>query len=69
VKYTGIKYYRLLAAIADCDFLLAQDNSVGAYYRALQVGLRPIITDIPTIDEAKQAVIDGSISNHRGKIP
>jgi len=67
-KYPSGKYYHLLAAIADCNLLLAQGMRSGAYYQALQVGIRPIITDISMIDDALLAVMDGSIIDHKGKL-
>jgi predicted Fe-Mo cluster-binding NifX family protein len=36
----------------------------GAYMGLEQMGVRPILTEIKTIDEAVQAVIDESIEDH-----
>ena len=36
----------------------------GAYNGLQQMGIQPIITDIPEIEKAVQAVIDESIEDH-----
>jgi predicted Fe-Mo cluster-binding NifX family protein len=58
------RHVRMAAAIADCQVLLARGMGAGAYQSMEQAGIRPIITDIPTIDGAVQAYLDGSIMDH-----
>ncbi len=58
------RHARMAAAIADCDVLLARGMGAGAYASMEQAGIRPVLTDIPTIDEAVQAVISGEIEDH-----
>jgi predicted Fe-Mo cluster-binding NifX family protein len=61
-------FYHLLASIADCDLFLAQRMSSRAYYQVLQVGIRPIVTDLSKIEDALQAVMDGNIIDHKDRL-
>jgi predicted Fe-Mo cluster-binding NifX family protein len=58
----------MFAAILDCELVLARGMGFGAYQGAEQSGLRPIITDIAEVDAAIQAVIDGTIVDHKEKL-
>jgi predicted Fe-Mo cluster-binding NifX family protein len=40
----------------------------GAYQSMEQAGVRPIITDIPTIDAAVQAYLSGEILDHTERL-
>lgn len=62
------RHARMAAAIQDCDLLLARGMGAGAYSSLAQAGIRPIVTDIPTIDEAVQAVLRGDIVDHPEKL-
>ena len=62
------RHGRMAAAIADCDVLLARGMGAGAYESMRQAGIRPIVTEIPTIDQAVQAVISGQITDHVEKL-
>ncbi|RMF40813.1 MAG: dinitrogenase iron-molybdenum cofactor biosynthesis protein [Anaerolineae bacterium] len=57
------RHARMAAAIADCDVLLVRGMGAGAYQSMQQAGIRPIVTDIPKIDDAVQAVLDGTIKD------
>jgi predicted Fe-Mo cluster-binding NifX family protein len=50
--------------ITDCQIVLARGMGQGAYMGLEQMGVRPILTEIKMIDEAVQAVVDGSIEDH-----
>ena len=54
----------MFATINDCQILLARGMGQGAYNGLQQMGIQPIITDIPEIEKAVQAVIDESIEDH-----
>jgi predicted Fe-Mo cluster-binding NifX family protein len=54
----------MAAAIADCQVLLARGMGAGAYESMRQSGIRPIITDIASIDEAVQAYLAGRLVDH-----
>jgi predicted Fe-Mo cluster-binding NifX family protein len=58
------RHGRMAAAIADCQVLIARGMGAGAYESMRQAGIRPIITDIPTIDEAVRAFIEGRLTDH-----
>ena len=62
------RHARMAAAIADCDMLLVRGMGAGAYQSMEQAGIRPIVTDIPIIDEAVQAYLEGRLINHREKL-
>ena len=55
------RHARMAASIADCEVLLCRGMGAGAYESMQQAGIRPIVTDIPDIDKAVQAYLDGRI--------
>jgi predicted Fe-Mo cluster-binding NifX family protein len=55
------RHGRMVEAIRDCDVLLAGGMGAGAYQSLRQAGIRPIVTDVRSIDEAVQQVVDGTI--------
>ena len=50
--------------IKDCDILLTRGMGRGSYLDLQQLGIRPIVTDIPDIDTAIQAILDDTIIDH-----
>lgn len=58
------RHARMAAAITDCEALLCRGMGGGAYASMQQAKIRPIVTDIASIDEAVQAYIAGSIVDH-----
>ena len=62
------RHSRMAAAIADCDVLLARGMGAGAYASMQQAGIRPVVTDIPTIDAAVSAYLAGSLTDHVEKL-
>lgn len=62
------RHARMAAAIKDCEILLARGMGAGAYSSLAQAGIRPILTDIPSIDEAVQAVLRGDIVDHTERL-
>jgi predicted Fe-Mo cluster-binding NifX family protein len=62
-NHAGEKHRLMFKAIPDCDIVLARGMGQGAYQGLQQKGIRPILTDIPDIDTAVQAVVDGSIED------
>lgn len=67
-KHSEEKHQRMFAAITDCQVLLARGMGHGAYLGLQQAGIRPIVTDIPEIEIAVQAVIEGSIQDHSERL-
>jgi predicted Fe-Mo cluster-binding NifX family protein len=58
----------MLEPIRGCDVLLTRGMGRGAHIALTRAGIRPILTDIAAIDEAVQAVIDGTIIDHPEKL-
>lgn len=62
------KHISMAEAIKDCNILLARGMGYGAYQSMMQLNIKPVVTDIKNIDEAVQAVINGSIIDHTEKL-
>ncbi len=55
------RHLQMAEAIADCEALLCRGMGMGAYESMKTRGIRPIVTDIASIDEAVMAYIEGRI--------
>ncbi|MFH1524766.1 MAG: NifB/NifX family molybdenum-iron cluster-binding protein [Chloroflexota bacterium] len=55
------KHLQMAEAIADCEALLCRGMGMGAYESMKTRGIRPVVTDIVTVDEAVMAYATGSI--------
>jgi predicted Fe-Mo cluster-binding NifX family protein len=55
------KHLQMAEAITDCEALLCRGMGMGAYESMKTRGIRPIVTDIASIDEAVMAYIEGKI--------
>ncbi len=62
------RHAQMAATIADCQVLLTRGMGMGAHQSLAQAGIRPIITDIATIDEAVQAYLAGNIEDHTERL-
>lgn len=62
------KHAQMVAAIADCQALIAGGMGWGAYEWVKQFGVVPIITDIAGIDQAVQAYLAGTIVDHTERL-
>ncbi|MGC8838873.1 MAG: NifB/NifX family molybdenum-iron cluster-binding protein [Anaerolineae bacterium] len=62
------RHARMAAAIADCDVLLARGMGAGAYQSMQQAGIRPIVTDIPAIDDAVRAFLESRLVDHTERL-
>jgi predicted Fe-Mo cluster-binding NifX family protein len=51
----------MLAAIADCQVVLAGGMGQGMYGNLQQVGIRPILTEVEDIQDAILAFIQGRL--------
>lgn len=67
-RHSSEKHQRMFASINDCQVLLARGMGQGVYNGLQQMGIRPILTDIPEIEKAVAAVIDGSIVDHQERL-
>jgi predicted Fe-Mo cluster-binding NifX family protein len=55
------RHAQMAATINDCEALLCRGMGQGAYQNIQERGIRPILTDIASIDEAVQAYLEGRI--------
>lgn len=55
------RHAQMAAPIDDCEALLCRGMGRGAYQNIQQRGIRPVVTDIASIEEAVQAYLDGLI--------
>ncbi len=62
------KHNQMAETIKDCQVVLARGMGNGAYQGMLQNNIKPVVTDIRMIDEAVQAVINGTIIDHTEKL-
>jgi predicted Fe-Mo cluster-binding NifX family protein len=62
------RHIRMTAAITDCQVLQARGMGSGAYESLRQAGIRPIVTDIPLIEEAVQAYVEGRIIDQKERL-
>jgi len=67
-QHSHNKHVNMAEVIKDCQTLLARGMGNGAYQSLLQLNIKPILTDIKNIDDAVQAVINGSIIDHTEKL-
>jgi predicted Fe-Mo cluster-binding NifX family protein len=56
------RHAQMLAAIADCEVLLAGGMGQGMYAALEQAGIRPVLTDEARIEEAIRLFLDGSLN-------
>jgi predicted Fe-Mo cluster-binding NifX family protein len=55
------RHVQMAEAIADCQALLCGGMGAGAYQSMVQRGIQPVVTEIPSIDEAVTAYVEGKI--------
>lgn len=58
------RHAQMAAAILDCEVLLARGMGAGAYESMKQANIRPLVTDITSIDEAVKAYLSGTLKDH-----
>lgn len=58
------RHARMAQAISDCEVLIAGGMGAGAYASLRNAGIRPIVTDLNTIDEAVSAYLAGKLVDH-----
>ncbi len=62
------RHVKMLEAISDCEVLLAGGMGNGAYASLKAANIKPILTDILTIDKAMKAYLDGKIIDHAERL-
>ena len=58
------RHTRMIAAIDDCEVVLARGMGTGIYHNLQQAGIRPILTTVADIDEAVTAYLEGGLEDH-----
>ena len=58
------RHARMAGAITDCQVLICRGMGMGAYESIQARGIRPVVTDIASIDEAVMTYLDGRLVNH-----
>lgn len=62
------RHAQMADTIKDCQMVLTRGMGSGAYQSMLDYHIQPLVTDIPAIDEAIQAIINGAIVDHPEKL-
>jgi len=62
------KHVRMAESIADCEAVLCRGMGMGAYQSMQALGIRPVVTDISSIDEAALAYSQGNITDHTERL-
>ena len=55
------RHVQMAEAIADCQALLCGGMGAGAYQSMVERGIKPVVTEIASIDEAVMAYVEGKI--------
>ena len=58
----------MFAPITDCEVCVVGGMGIGAYENLRSLGIRPIVTDMKSIDEALNAFIESRLENHAERI-
>ena len=58
-----VRHQSMAEIISDCQVLLAGGMGWGAYESMQSYNIKPIVTDVKSIDEAVQLYLDGKLTN------
>ena len=58
-----VRHESMAETISDCQVLLAGGMGWGAYESMQSYDIKPIVTDVKSIDEAVQLYLDGKLTN------
>ena len=62
------RHTRMAGSIADCQVLLCRGMGMGAYESMQSRGIRPVVTDIASIEEAVMVYLEGNIVDHVNRL-
>jgi predicted Fe-Mo cluster-binding NifX family protein len=62
------KHVRMAESIADCEAVLCRGMGMGAYQSMQILGIRPVVTDITTIEDAALAYSLGNLIDHTERL-
>ncbi len=55
------RHFQMAVAIADCEALVCGGMGAGAYNNINERGIKPMLTDVSSIDEALKAYVEGRL--------
>ena len=58
-----VRHESMAETISDCQVLLAGGMGWGAYESMQSYNIKPVVTDVKSIDEAVQLYLDGKLTN------
>ena len=62
------RHVQMAEAIADCQALLCGGMGAGAYQSMVERGIKPVVTEIVSIDEAVMAYVEGHLVDHTDRL-
>ena len=62
------RHETMISPVADCEALVAGGMGAGAYEAIRSKGIRPIITDIRSVDQVAKAYAEGRIVDHAERL-
>lgn len=57
------QHRRMFDPVEDCDILVARGMGASAVRRVQELGLKPILTDLATVDEVLKAYLEGALQH------
>jgi predicted Fe-Mo cluster-binding NifX family protein len=58
------RHNMMIESISDCQVVLARGMGMGAFNKLVSTGIRPIITEIRSIESAINAYLAGTLADH-----
>lgn len=62
------KHQRMAESISDCEAVICGGMGAGAYRSMVEGGIKPVVTDLTSIDEAVMAYVKGTIIDRVDKL-
>jgi predicted Fe-Mo cluster-binding NifX family protein len=62
------RHNAMIEPISDCQIVIARGMGAGAHRSLLAGKIRPIVTDVENIEEALNAYLSGSLTDHPEKL-
>jgi predicted Fe-Mo cluster-binding NifX family protein len=67
-EHSHQKHVRMAEAIADCETLVCRGMGTGAYQSMQAQNIRPVVTDVASIEEALSAYLAGNLHDQPEKL-
>jgi predicted Fe-Mo cluster-binding NifX family protein len=58
----------MFAPVQDCEAVITRGMGRGAYVGLQGIGVKPVVSDIPRVEDAVQAYINGTLTDHPEKL-